>query len=72
MKTWMIQIVCMTVVLACTVTLNALMLTYCVEHHCIEYVHAVLSCTLMLIAVIATKVLCDLAREHREELDGVA
>ena len=72
MKLWMIQIVCMTVVLACTVTLNALMLTYYVERHNIEYTHAILSCALMFAAVIATKVLCELAREHREELDEVA
>ena len=72
MKLWMIQVVCMTVVLACTVTLNALMLTHCVEHHNIEYTHAIISCALMFAAVIATKVLCELAHEHREELDEVA
>lgn len=72
MKLWMIQVVLMSSVMACTVALNALMLTYCVEHHDIEYAHAIFSCVLMFATAIATKVLCDLAREHREELDGVA
>lgn len=74
-KRLIIQAVLMSVVLACTLLLNALMLTYCVEHQCIEYVHAIFSCGLILVAAIATRALCDIGQDYqelKEEEDMVA
>lgn len=74
-KRLIIQAVLMSVVLAGTLLLNALMLTYCVENHHIEYVHAIFSCGLILVAAIATKALCGIGQEYhelKEEEDMVA